>query len=783
MWVRLLLAAWFLLASACTRDWDRRDASASHPSAATTQASAGSVPPAVASRARRGFASLPDRGDLIAYPRKVIRRDGAYTWHRAEISEQHAMRAIVDGTLTFTAPSGETLRFAYERHVEHPTGDWTWFGRLEHGGASDDAIITFGERAVFGSIAQPGQEPLALTIRDGVAWIVHTDRAALGAIVNAATRPRGLDYLIPPDLGPRKTPGGGRTMASAPVMGEATPPSATVIDLVLGYTSGFAANLGGASAAVTRLNFLVGVVNESYVNSQIPAQVRLVHTLQVSYPDGTANNTTLEELTGYRSGTGFITPNPAFDALRAARDQYGADLVSLVRKFTDPENDGCGIAWLIGAAQSGIDANDEPFGYSVVGDGTDVGSDGKLYGCRLETLAHELGHNMGSQHDRETAKGTDGTLDAKDYGVYPYSFGYKTGAEAGNFYTVMAYGESAQVRMRIFSNPRINTCGPANNAIYPCGVENQADNARSLANTTPIVANFRATVVPFEVPPPNIFAIAKLGGSGTEAHVLNGATRYQSFALNVATALHRTGNDGAWKYQLGDYNRDGKLDLYVIAKLGFSSTEVHVLDGANNFQTFILHAATALHRTGSNDQWMFRLADYNRDGILDLYAINRMGGGGRTEVHVLNGANNFQSFLANIATALSQTGADGSWKFELGDFTADGIADLYCISKIGSSGTTEVHVLNGANAFQSFVLNTTTALHQTGSDYVWEFKLGDYNRDGTLDLYSINKRGGSGTTEVHILNGFNGFQSFLLNTATALHQTGSDSAWEFEVAR
>ena len=65
----------------------------------------------------------------------------------------------------------------------------------------------------------------------------------------------------------------------------------------------------------------------------------------------------------------------------------------------------------------------------------------------------------------------NGTL---KYGLYDFSFGYKTGAGAGNFYTVMAYGDTGQTSYRIFSNPRSTFC------TAPCGVENNADNARSL---------------------------------------------------------------------------------------------------------------------------------------------------------------------------------------------------------------------------------------------------------------------------------------------------------------
>ena len=217
-------------------------------------------------------------------------------------------------------------------------------------------------------------------------------------------------------------------MAAAPVMATAASSTATV-DVVLGYSPGFAADHGGTSGAVTRLNYLVDVANTAYTNSGINAKVRLVHAMQVTYTDSSSNDSTLQKLTGYDTTTNHqTTPDPAFNALRAARDQYGADLVSLVRSYRDPENDGCGIAWLIGGGQSGISTSDSYFGYSVVSDGTDAGTDGHTYYCLDETLAHEMGHNMGAAHDVETSKGDDGTLDPEDYGAYSYSFGYKTTA-------------------------------------------------------------------------------------------------------------------------------------------------------------------------------------------------------------------------------------------------------------------------------------------------------------------------------------------------------------------
>src|SRR5690606_13259947 len=220
-------------------------------------------------------------------------------------------------------------------------------------------------------------------------------------------------------------------------------------------------------------------------------RVRLVKTLQVNYADNTDNGDALEKLTGYKSGSGPITPDPAFDELRETRDEVGADLVSLVRAFRTPENAGCGIAWLLGGGQAGIDPDqDAEFGYSVVSDGTDLDEeDDNTYFCREETLAHELGHNMGQAHNEE---------DSSTSGLHAYSYGYREAASDG-FYTVMAYpqADGDQFSIRHFANPNVDYMN------RPTGVANQADTVRSLNQSMPIVATFRETVVPGAVVAPN----------------------------------------------------------------------------------------------------------------------------------------------------------------------------------------------------------------------------------------------------------------------------------------
>jgi hypothetical protein len=75
---------------------------------------------------------------------------------------------------------------------------------------------------------------------------------------------------------------------------------------------------------------------------------------------------------------------------------------------------------------------------------------------------------------------------------------------------------------------------------------------------------------------------------------------------------------------------------------------------------------TALGETGTNHAWDFALADFNGDGVLDLYSISKSGTGTHsTEVHVLNGATNFGNWLLHTGTGLSETGTDDNWEFGL----------------------------------------------------------------------------------------------------------------------
>ena len=717
-----LLAFCVVVAAGCARTPGQGAISEAGRVLPVVQSATPATLPIAASPARSGrFARLADRGELAAYPGNVQREDGAYTWHRADVSEAHALQSMADGHLRLTTPDGRLLDVRYDRHVEHPSGDWTWIGHLP-GEEQAQTIITFGDRAVFGSIAQPGgAPPLRLTMRDGVSWLVETDPRKVASIVNSATRPTKPDYFVVPH-GPSTTGGVARMAAAPAAVAAATASGPTVVDVLIGYTSGLVTRLGSVSAVNTRLNNLVDITNAAYANSQVNAKVRLVHTMQVSYPDNTTNDSTLKAMSG-KTETGSVNSDPAFNALRAAREQYGADLVSLVRPFLTGTGDqgGCGLAWLIGGGLRGtqLPSGSDAYGYSVVGDGQDYDeTDQKTYFCRDESFAHELGHNEGSAHDRATAQGTDGVLNNDDYGAFQYSFGYKTSSTNGNFYTVMAYGDTGQSSYRVFSNPRITFCGGR-----ACGTTTYEDNARSLGQMIPIVAGFRAVSTPSG---PNItWVVAGVGDFNNDgkADILwrnsktGGNSIWLSGNVNTPLAIASVTNL-AWKIVgVGDFNGDGRDDIFW--RNASTGADAIWLSGNASTQ----QPATAV----TNLRWFVAgVGDFDGDGRSDVLWRNASTGG------------NSIWRSGNSATPIAITTVSNlQWKVAaVADFDGDGRDDI--VWRNTASGSDVIWRAGNSAATQTMTAVTSMAWFVAGA--------GDFSGDGVDDV--LWRNGGNGANAI-----------------------------------
>jgi peptidyl-Asp metalloendopeptidase len=129
--------------------------------------------------------------------------------------------------------------------------------------------------------------------------------------------------------------------------------------------------------------------NQGFINSGINIRMRTLGSMFVSYDEvGTFENH-LDRLTD-RAPTDNI-----MNDVHAERDRLGADLVSLIVK----DDTYCGIGWL---------DSDAAYAFTAVSETCLTGD---------YTVAHEIGHNIGCEHDRVTERVPTSAA---------YNFGYQS---------------------------------------------------------------------------------------------------------------------------------------------------------------------------------------------------------------------------------------------------------------------------------------------------------------------------------------------------------------------
>jgi peptidyl-Asp metalloendopeptidase len=717
----------------CTGEGPNSDLAELRGAAATKSAVAQIAKPQLGRSAAESIANAPDRGALMSYKNKgaASKREGAFTLYPVAISEEHALKAVVTGEITVPAPDGSQVKLRYERHEEHPDGNWTWIGRVEGGNPLQEAIITFGEKAVFASIPQVNGQSFEIETRNGALYAVQVDRSKVKSGNTGHT-----DMLVPEASAIRdaaaKMQAGAQAqtqaqVAQAAVAQGAPATSANTVDVAIGYTPAFRARFGSQSAAATRLTQLISIANQGLANSKINGYLRLVAAVEVAYVENNTNQAALRELTG-NTGTAPVTVPASLVPLRTARDQYGADIALLVRNFQRPEHEGCGIAWLNGAnRQEIVPATDAAWAYAVISDGWD-----ENYFCADETLAHESAHLMGSAHDVDNSKNENGSL---LYGRYDYSFGYK----AGTFFTIMAYGDDeTQTAVRMFSNPTITTCGTGTSA---CGVANQADNARSLNQTIPVVARFRATVVPFLSGLNNDYN----GDGRSDIFWRHSQTNNNSIWFAASpTGSYSTNTASNWKVVgTGDFNGDGKSDLLWRSTTGTNS---------------IWWGAATTSRTNSSVgvAWQVAgVADFNGDGKADIFWRNPS-----------NGSNTVW-WSGSAAGGTKSTTATDWTVVGTGDFNGDGRSDV--LWRRLATGTNSIWFSAASSGSRSSTAATNWQVAGTG----------DFNGDGRFDILWRNTAGGNSIWWAGVPAGAT---SSLLSTSWRLETTGDydgDGSWDF----
>ena len=234
-----------------------------------------------------------------------------------------------------------------------------------------------------------------------------------------------------------------------------------VVDIMIAYTSNAKDWASDNDGSIH--NTIDGAINNANTamdNSEIDLTINLVHSVEVDYSEtGDDLGTDLNNLETEDDGH--------MEEIHDLRDYYGADLVSLfVRRDEDVD--------FIGIAKAPhFEFQLYPgYAFSVVSV-QDISS--------RYVFTHELGHNFGAGHakDQEEYPGPQ---------LYDYSAGYRWSGDNlfTNYVSVMTYMENfGDERVLYFSNPDVYHGGDST------GVEDYADNARTIRETKEIISNYQ----------------------------------------------------------------------------------------------------------------------------------------------------------------------------------------------------------------------------------------------------------------------------------------------------
>ena len=308
----------------------------------------------------------------------------------------------------------------------------TWNGTLDGVDLGFAALAVY-DGALVGQVWTPAATYRIGYAPDGTPVVEEIDQAVLPR-ESEADAPVGAESLD----------------ADAP---HAAGDTAAQIDVMVLYTAAARMAAGGTVAMRAQAALAVGTSNTAYGNNDLVQRLRLVYTGEFALTEtGDFNG----ELNTLQSNT----------TVRWLRDVTRADIVSILVQHgpTAP----CGIGFVMRSLSASFAAN----AFNVV-----------ERDCASSNLSfpHELGHNMGANHDAFVIGG--------DIGLAIYSKGWVD--LTGKFRTIMAYNDQCAIagfncqRIPYFSSPNKTFNGRT------VGNAATADNSRTLSESANTVANFR----------------------------------------------------------------------------------------------------------------------------------------------------------------------------------------------------------------------------------------------------------------------------------------------------
>jgi hypothetical protein len=222
-------------------------------------------------------------------------------------------------------------------------------------------------------------------------------------------------------------------------------------------------------------------------------------------------------------------------------------------------------------------------------------------------------------------------------------------------------------------------------------------------------------------------ATSSFGGVNDLLYHNNGDGTFTRIINSIVTQDNQAGQSAIW----GDYNNDGKLDLFATEVSG-NRNLLYRNEGNGNF-TKITNAVSLEGGSSGGAVW----ADFDNDGYLDLFVGNF---GGNSFLYHNDGNGTFTKILNSPVIQDGESGGSVAV-----DFDNDGWIDL-----VVPAATNHLYHNNGDGTFTRVTTGplVTTPFPNWGGNN--SFASADVNRDGFQDLLLVDN-GGNG--QLYMNNG------------------------------
>jgi len=408
----------------------------------------------------------PEAADAGVKPEETKRQRFA---HFDGTSTTKTLRAAGDQPVTFRLFDDVAVEGTSAR-VEESADSYYWHGEVVTKGQTVgwiDYTEAAGTSSMSVALVDGREFALAPTGTDDIARVVELDTTAIrkNIVEDDAIPAPPADKLAGDAAIPRtQVPDSSAAPESQPEPSAASVGSASTIDVLVVYTALARSQAGGTSQVQNQIQAAVNSANTALANSGAIPRLRLVRSYETTtYNTKETMVTSIDRLVALSDGP--------LDEVYGERNAAGADIVTLRSDFTDA----CGYGYVLGPAYFNGAVNDfefNPFAVNVVDNSASCNGN-------WNTLAHEMGHNMGAQHDRANVSPAD------PLPAFSYSYGYR---RLNTFIDVMSYPNNCGNCPRIpyFSTPNRMYNG------FPVGTATD-DAVRTFNNTSLAASEWRVS--------------------------------------------------------------------------------------------------------------------------------------------------------------------------------------------------------------------------------------------------------------------------------------------------